>query len=113
MVEDKGRLLVYPGSDIPATELSGPEDTLTVAGKLDYSVAFLSGPAKISSCKYIVTYSSVTLSFISACGAFVSRLPDVTVNAPRALEAHHRIRGHTGKPGQVPWSLRGTPSGAA
>ena len=56
MVEDKGRLLIFPAFDVPATELSGPEDTLTVAGKLDYFVAFLSESAKINSSKCTATY---------------------------------------------------------
>ena len=53
-------MLLYPAFDVPVTELSGSEGTLTVAGRLDYFVAFLSQSAKIESSECILTYRELT-----------------------------------------------------
>lgn len=42
MSEEKGFLLIFPEYTVPITQLRGPDDTLAVAGKLDYLLVLLS-----------------------------------------------------------------------
>ncbi|EPS97963.1 hypothetical protein FOMPIDRAFT_1051871 [Fomitopsis schrenkii] len=42
MSEEKGLLLIFPEYVVPITQLRGPDDTIAVAGKLDYLLVLLS-----------------------------------------------------------------------
>ncbi len=45
-MEDQGLLLILPEYIVPITQLSGPDDSMAVAGKLDYLLVLISEDQK-------------------------------------------------------------------
>ena len=52
MSKDNGIMLIFPEYTVPMTRLHGPDDTLEVAGKLDYFLVLLSAELKDSVREY-------------------------------------------------------------
>lgn len=63
MSEEKGLLLIFPEYVVPITQLRGPDDTIAVAGKLDYLLVLLSEHQKNDAGEYplctltLITYT--------------------------------------------------------
>lgn len=51
MVEES-LVLIFPEYMVPLTQLRGPDDTIEVAGKLDYLLVLLSGRQKVKASEY-------------------------------------------------------------
>ncbi|TFK93954.1 hypothetical protein K466DRAFT_593936 [Polyporus arcularius HHB13444] len=52
-MEDQGLLLIFPEYMVPITQLSGPDDTLAVAGKLDYLLVLISEDQKNAAVSFL------------------------------------------------------------